>query len=332
MTFREVVGHARVVRRLAAAARQGTAHAYLLCGPEGIGKRAVADAFATLLVCDAGADDACGTCRHCTLMHARTHPDACVVTREDERRDIRIEQARSLVRWLTLRPMLAARKVAVVDGAHLLNEHGQNALLKTLEEPPGASVVVLVATRPSQLLPTVRSRCQAVQLDPLSRDEIEGALAARGVAGDTAALAAAQAGGSLGRALALAGEEHTALRRRVLDVVATLGDRGAHELSALAQEIGRGAFEPALDVVLAWYRDLLAHACGAADLGARNPDLRRALATAAVRTDPETVLRQLALLCDTVDALDRNANRVLAIETMLLALRRLERGAPSTTP
>jgi len=332
VTFRDLVGHAHVTRRLAAAARQGAAHAYLLHGPEGVGKRAVADAFATLLVCEAGGDDACGTCRHCTLMRAGTHPDACIVMREEERRDIRIEQARTLVRWLTLRPMLAARKVAIIDGAHLLNDHGQNALLKTLEEPPGASVILLLATRPSQLLPTVRSRCQAIQLEPLGRDEVEAALGTRGVAGDVAALAAAQAGGSLGRAIALAGEEHTALRQRVLNVVATLRDRGAHEISALAQEIGRGAFEPALDVVLAWYRDLLAHACGADELGARNPDLRRALAIAAARTDPETVLRQLELLCDTVDALDRNANRVLAIETMLLALRRLDRGTPSITP
>lgn len=328
MTFGGLIGHGDIARRLATAARRGPAHAYLLHGPEGVGKRAVADAFAAFLLCEDAGDDACGTCRQCTRTRAGTHPDLSLVTRDEDRRDIRIEQARALVRWLTLRPMMATRKVAIVDGAHLLNEHGQNALLKTLEEPPGASVILLVAVQPSQLLPTVRSRCQAIGLGPLSRSEIEGALRARGIADREAVLLAAQAGGSLGRALALVGPEHAALRRRVLEVLSTLPDRPAHELSALAQEVGRTAPGPALEVALAWYRDLLAHVCGTPGLAGRNPDAEPALLTAATHTSADVVLRQLERLCDTILALERNANRVLAIETMLLALRRLDRGAP----
>jgi len=330
--FRDVIGHADSVRRLIGASRRGVAHAYLLHGPDGIGKRAVADAFASLLLCERPGDDACGTCRHCTRTQAGTHPDLHVVTRDDERRDIRIEQARGLTRWLTLRPMMATRKLAIVDGAHLLNEQGQNALLKTLEEPPGASVIVLTATRTSQLLPTVRSRCQAIALGPLSRAEIEGALRARGVAADDAVVLAAQAEGSLGRALVLNAPEQAAVRRRVLDVLGDLRARSAAELSALAQEVGRGAPGPALDVALGWYRDLLAHACGNPGLAGRHPDRTPALATAGAATTPEIVLRQLERLCDTILALERNANRVLAVETMLLALRRFERRAPSTSP
>jgi len=332
MRFADLIGHEDVVARLIRAARHAIAHAYLLHGPEGIGKRAIADAFATLLLCARGGDDACGTCAQCVRTLAGTHPDLCIVAREDERRDIRIEQVRGLVRWLTLRPMMAARKVAIIDGAHLLNEHGQNALLKTLEEPPGASVLVLTATSPSQLLPTVRSRCQLTPLRPLCRADVEAALRARGVEAPSAAVAAAQAAGSLGRALALAGPDAAALRRRVLEVAATLDRRDAHELSALAQELGRGAFEPAMDVLLAWYRDLLAHACGTPELAGRNPDLAPTLAAAAGRHDPDIVLRQLERVCDSVTQLERNANRVLAIETMLLALRRLDRGATGSTP
>jgi DNA polymerase-3 subunit delta' len=329
MTFRDLIGHGEIARRLAAAGGRGPAHAYLLHGPEGVGKRAVADAFAAFLLCAESGDDACGTCRQCTRTRAGTHPDLCLVTRDEDRRDIRIDQARALVRWLTLRPMMAARKVALIDGAHLLNEHGQNALLKTLEEPPGASVVLLVAVQPSQLLPTVRSRCQAIGLGPLSRSDLEGALRARGIADAEAVLLAAQAGGSLGRALALVGPEHAALRRRVLEVLGTLPDRSAHELSALAQEVGRTAPGPALEVALAWYRDLLAHAAGTPGLAGRNPDAEPALLAAAAHTTTDVVLRQLEQLCDTILALERNANRVLAIETMLLALRRLDRGASS---
>lgn len=329
MTFREIIGHADTVRRLLAASRRGVAHAYLLHGPDGIGKRAVADAFAAWLLCEQPGDDACGTCRQCTRTQAGTHPDLQVVARDEERRDIRIEQARALVRSLGLRPMMARRKVAIVDGAHLLNEQSQNALLKTLEEPPGASVVILTATRASQLLPTVRSRCQAIALGPLARAEIEAALRARGVGEAEAVVLAGQAAGSLGRALALRGPEHATMRQRVLDVLGDLRARSAAELSSLAQEIGRGTPAPALEVMLGWYRDLLAYACDRPALAGRHPDRVPALAAAGATTTPARVLRQLARVCDTILALERNANRVLAVETMLLALRRLDRQTSS---
>jgi DNA polymerase-3 subunit delta' len=332
MRFRDVIGHAEVVQRLVGAGRRGLAHAYLLHGPDGVGKRAMADAFATLLLCERAGDDACGTCRQCTRTLAGTHPDLHLVTRDEERRDIRVEQARALARWLTLRPMMAGRKVAIVDGAHLLNEQGQNALLKTLEEPPGASVIVLTATRTSQLLPTVRSRCQAVALGPLPRADIEAALRARGVAPADALVLAAQAEGSLGRALALKAPEQATIRGRMLDVLGELRTRSASELSALAQELGRGPAGSGLEVALGWYRDLLAYVCGNPALAGRHPDRTPALAMAAAATTPEIVLRQLERLCDTILALERNANRVLAVETMLLALRRLERRTPSPSP
>jgi DNA polymerase-3 subunit delta' len=332
VTFRDLIGHVEPTQRLRAAVRRGPAHAYLLHGPEGVGKRAIADAFAALLLCEQAGDDACDACRQCTRTRAGIHPDVHVVAREEDRRDIRIEQVRGLARWLMLRPMMAARKVAVVDGAHLLNEQGQNALLKTLEEPPGSSVVLLVATRTSQLLPTVRSRCQAIGVGPLPRGEIERALRDRGVPAAEATVLAAQAEGSLGRAFTLVGREHAALRRRVLDVLGTLGERSAHELSALAQEVGRGAPGPALDIALGWYRDLLAHVCGVPGIAGRHPDVAAALANAAARTTPENVLRQLERLCDTIATLERNANRVLAVETMLLTLRRLDRGAQNPSP
>src|SRR5262249_61400487 len=102
---------------------------------------------------------------------AGTHPDVRVVVREEDRRDIRIEQVRELTRWLSLQPLMASRKVAIVDGAHELNEHGQNALLRTLEEPPVGSHVLLLASAASLLLPTVRSRCQVVRLDRLQPAE-----------------------------------------------------------------------------------------------------------------------------------------------------------------
>jgi DNA polymerase-3 subunit delta' len=327
VTFAAVVGHATAAHALRAATAR-PASAYLLYGPAGIGKRRLADAFAARLLCTAPPDDdACGTCAQCTRVRAGTHPDLLVVERDPERRDVRIEQARELTRWLSLRPMMATRKVVVLDGAHELNPAGQNALLKTLEEPPGAAVIVLTATGVTHLLPTVRSRCQQIRLDPVPPDAVAEVLCARGVDAEAARILAARAGGSIGRALALSGDGHDALRARVLDVLARLPDCGADDLCGLAAEAGRGATEPALDVAVAWYRDVLGVVLGAEASPLRNPDARDLVETAADRLTPGAVLRALEEVCDTLAAISRNANRVLALETMLLNLRRLERAA-----
>jgi len=333
MRFADVAGHEAQIARLARAVGEGRVGCgYLLTGPVGIGKRTLARALTARLVCamagaggGGGGADACGTCAHCTRVGAGTHPDVRVVTRDEDRRDIRTEQVRELSRWLALRPLMAARKVAVIEGADCLNEHGQNALLKTLEEPPGASVIVLTATRASQLLPTVRSRCQHVRLDPLPAPVVSRFLEARGLPPERAAVLAARAEGAPGRALALADDPHAELRAAVLAQLACLDQQHAAQCSALAQRIGKGPVEPALEATLGWYRDLLGLVLGDGTDALRNPDAAGLLRQAAARATPERVLRQLETVCATIDFVERNVNRVLAIETMLLSLRRLER-------
>ncbi len=327
MRFADVVGHESAIARLAQiAADERPAAAYLVTGPAGVGKRLLVDAFAARLLCtDPVDDDACGICAQCVRLTAGTHPDVRVVVRDEDRRDIRTEQARELTRWLGLRPLMAARKVAIIDGAECLNEHGQNALLKTLEEPPGAAVLLLVATRVSLLLPTVRSRCQQVRLDPLPAASLERLLAGRGVPAPQAALLAARAAGSPGRALSLVDDPDAALRSTVLERLAHLPDLSAADVSGVAQKLAKDSADTVLETVVAWYRDLLGLAAGAPTTPLRNPDAQPALDAAAARTTTSTVLRQLEVVCDTVDAIGRNANKVLALETMLLALRQLER-------
>jgi len=332
--FADVVGHVRAIERLRrAAAADRLAAAYLLTGPPGIGKRLVADAFAARILCAAPeGDDACQACAHCTRVVAGTHPDLRTVERDEERRDIRIEQVRELSRWLALQPLMAQRKVAIIEGAHCLSEPAQNALLKTLEEPPPSAVLLLPAAAAALLLPTVRSRCQAVRMDPLPPEAVARVLVAQGVAPDRAALLAAEAEGSPGRAVALSGDEEARARTAVLKALPALGTLDAAALSALAQELSRGPVDAALGTTAAWYRDVLETAL-TGDPPRRNPDAAAAVRAAADRSPPARALRQLDVVCDTIDALGRNANRVLALETMLLALRALERdGAVGDRP
>ncbi len=326
MRFADVVGHERAAAILRHTAGAGGAGAVLLLGPTGVGKRVLADAFTARLLCEAPTgDDACGSCAHCTRVAAGSHPDVRVVTREEDRRDIRIDQARELCRWLGLQPLMANRKVAIIDGAQQLNEHGQNALLKTLEEPPGASVLVLLATAPALVLPTVRSRCRMIRLDPLPPDAVARVLEAQGLPPERARALAALAGGCPGRALELDGEPHRLARALVLERLPGLRRLAAHEVSQLAQEMAREPVDAALSATVGWYRDVMQVALVGDDLPLRNPDAAEAVRAAAAHTDPAVLLRQLEGVCDTITALERNANRMLALETMLLWLRAAER-------
>jgi DNA polymerase-3 subunit delta' len=327
VTFAGVVGHEAAVARLRRIADEDRVPgAMLFLGPPGIGKRTLADAVAARLLCEAvRAGDACGTCRHCVRLAAGTHPDVRVVTRDEDRRDVRIEQVRELGRWLALQPLMASCKVAILDGAHCLNEHGQNALLKTLEEPPARTVVLLTASAAALLLPTVRSRCQVLRLEPLPPAAVARVLVARGVAPERAERLAGLAEGAPGQVLALEADAAAATRDAVLAALPRLADLDAAELSALAQELSRGPVDVALVAVTSWYRDVLQTALLGEELPLRNAGAAPAIREAAARLGPGDLLRQLGAVCDTIEALGRNANRMLALETMLLTLRRTER-------
>lgn len=330
VTLADVLGHEATVaelRRVIAAERVPAA--VLLLGPAGIGKRALADALAARLLCTAGTDDVCGVCPQCTRVAAGTHPDLRVVVRDADRKDVRTEQIRELTRWLSLTPLMAGRKVGIVDGAHEVNEHGQNALLKTLEEPPGRTVLILTASAPSLLLPTVRSRCRQVRLDPLPAALVRRIIEAHGTEPGEAEVLASLADGSPGRALALAGPDEQQARRTVLEILPGLRALDAAEISKRALELARGAGDAGLAVMLAWYRDVLGAALLGPDAPLRLPTHAADVRAAAGRADAVTVLRQLEAVCDTIRDIERNANRTLAIETLLLWLRQLERGDPA---
>ena len=263
MRFVDVIGHAAAIARLRrAAATDRLATAYLLAGPPGVGKRRVADAFAMELLCaNPGSDGACGSCAQCVRVAAGTHPDVLVVVRDTDRRDIRTEQARELTRWFGLRPFMARRKVALIDGAETLNEHGQNALLKTLEEPPGRALIVLITARAHLLLPTVRSRCLPVRFAPMPVRALADALQRRGIPAQDALVRAALAGGAAGRALSGDMEALRELRDALLSTLekaasgpAALADLPAL-VSAFAPKEDEDAFLERLDLVQALLRD-----------------------------------------------------------------------------
>jgi DNA polymerase III subunit delta' len=148
----------------AALARERLPHALLLLGPPGIGKAALAEYIARLALCDRGAATPCGVCVSCQLHIAGNHPDLKRVGLIEDKKQILVEDVRTLIGELTLKSFRGGRKVAIIDPADALNSSGANALLKTLEEPSGAALLLLTAARLDRLPATIASRCQRLAL------------------------------------------------------------------------------------------------------------------------------------------------------------------------
>ncbi|MGJ7516144.1 DNA polymerase III subunit delta' [Pseudomonas baetica] len=142
------------------AGRSQHAHAYLLHGPAGIGKRALAERLMASLLCQRPmAQDACGECKSCLLLKAGSHPDNYILEPEEADKAIKVDQVRDLVSFVVQTAQLGGRKVVLIEPVESMNINAANALLKSLEEPSGDTVLLLVSHQPSRLLPTIKSRC-----------------------------------------------------------------------------------------------------------------------------------------------------------------------------
>ena len=208
--FEGVAGQARVKRVLERALREGRlSHAYLFAGPEGLGKLDLARELAVALVTGCAG---CGACDECERARRGLHPDLAVIEAEGDQ--IRIEQIDALVADLALRPFAGARRVWVIPECERLNDAAANKLLKSLEEPPAHVHFLLVSDRVERVKPTIVSRCQVIDLAPVSEAEVAEHLArVHGVPGDEAATLARLARGSVDRAARLAADARGPRRR-----------------------------------------------------------------------------------------------------------------------
>ena len=323
LRFADILGQEAAVKMLREAVAAGRVHhALLFTGPRGVGKRATADALAARLFCERGEDDACGACDSCRRVAAGTHPDLHRIepggdTADGSRRRTKalsIDQIRELQIALSRRPFIAPRRIAIVDDAESMTIPAQNALLKTLEEPPGKTLLVLIADNPAALTATVRSRCQRVSFRPLATEAIVAALGREGSSSAAdARFVAEHAAGSIGRALTLdAAKIREALGaiERLLDRVCELGyvaiPAAARELLDVEDRAGAEAGGALALLAGALRARLRAHAT----------ELTPGRKTANLAGD----LRALEAITRAIDDLKHNANKSLAIERMLASV------------
>ncbi|HEV3122698.1 MAG TPA: DNA polymerase III subunit delta' [Isosphaeraceae bacterium] len=249
MAWQNVRGHDRIASELGQCLAQGRLpHALLFVGPEGIGKRTFALALAQALLCETapeGALEACGKCPGCVQVKGGAHPDFMMVERPEDKHELPISVIRDLTGDLSLKPARGRRKVAIVNDAEALSEEAANAFLKTLEEPPPGSVLIMIASSAESQLETVVSRCRVVRFEPLPEADLAALLLEQEATTDPAEAArlAALGEGSLARALGLADPALAEFRRALIDDLAQPGGFDApalaRRLDAFAKEAGK---------------------------------------------------------------------------------------------
>ena len=315
--------------RLHQARRDGRlAHGLLFSGPRGIGKRHLVELLARSMLCDTPTADglACGRCADCALIAAESHPDLLRVGPDPEAKseEIPVAAIRALVERGALTPSRAAWKVTLVDPADHLNAAAANALLKTLEEPPGAALIVLVTEQPGRLPATIRSRCGQVRIPTPSSTDALAWLSGR-IPQETAALRLCLAHGGPLRALDELDDARLEQRRERIAGFLAIARGERDPLLEAAAWNGLGP-RLCLDWLAGWLVDLVRLAVSEHPLRLDNPDQREALHTLARRLEPASLHRLLQRVLRARDLVETRANPQLLLESLSIEWLRVGAG------
>ncbi|MFH0960495.1 MAG: DNA polymerase III subunit delta' [Pseudomonadota bacterium] len=321
----DILGHTKVfdVLRKSATDRH-TAQSYLFSGTEGIGKRLVAIEFACMLNCPSYSITDHLHCNICERIRKGNHPDVRIEI--PIKGSVKIDRVRYLQSFLKYSPVEAPFRVIIIDDAHLINRAAQNALLKTLEEPPAYSLLILVTSRVSSLLPTVRSRLRKIMFSPLPRSVIAQELVRiKNLSLEEAQTTAGLSSGSLGRAIELHSNNSIDLRRSVMDFFnsgSKFGVSGLLELSAQVSVDQRKILD-AIEMGMTWINDLMKLKLGAEESSVINTDLIDILRYSAQHHSIDELLAIRDIMSDSMTLVDSdtNINRNLISDVMFLKIR-----------
>lgn len=261
-TFKDVVGHKDIINYIRNAVREDkVSHAYILNGERGAGKKMLADLFAATLLCEKGGPDPCNECHSCRQAESGNHPDIIKVTHEKPN-SISVDDIREQVNnTIMIKPYQGPYKVYIIPQADMMTPQAQNALLKTIEEPPEYAVIMLLTENADTLLSTINSRCVMLKLRNIKDTLIKKYLMETMQVPDYKAdMCTAFAQGNMGRAIMLANSEHfNEIRDEAVQLLKYINEM---ELSEIVQAVSRITaykleINDYLDIIMIWYRDVL---------------------------------------------------------------------------
>lgn len=322
-TFEEIRGNTPLVEQLRRSAASGrSSHAYLFLGGAGAGKRLIANTFAKALQCE-GEKRPCDSCKSCHAFNHGNHPDVIYFQPLKNGKTYTIEDVREqLLETVDLKPFQYEKKIYIIEKADTLNIQSQNALLKTLEEPPAHAVFLLLAERAEAFLPTILSRVVVMKIRPLSAETIADYLMQAGHLAEESHILSAYAQGRIGQALELVEDEgFREMRQDILGKLEALPSMSEGDAYLLAKDLeGYKNDLRFLDIMELWYRDLLTAKSLREEGYLIQRDKKDAIFRAA--KEPAALLAKKAAAVRTARTrLAQNANFRLTMEVMLMDLK-----------
>ena len=324
----DLIGHEWAVDMLKKHVIHGTTrHAYLFCGPPGLGRRTLALRFAQALNCTTPTDAGipCGVCRDCKQIQAMQHADLTVIQADSEGGTLKVDQIRDSRKSLTLKPYMSKFRVAIFLRFQEANDNAANALLKTLEEAPSYAVLILTTGNSEQLLPTIVSRCEVLRLRPLSVDGIKKDLESRGVERERARLIAHISSGRPGYARRLV-EDDALLdaREERLNDLLTLLPASRVEKFKYADQLARDkdSMRQAIMFWLSYWRDVMLRTAQATT-PLVNVDRNMEIEGLAGQLDLSSARKTVTDLENALEQMEKNVNLRLLAEVLLLDLPKI---------
>jgi DNA polymerase-3 subunit delta' len=314
-----VIGHKEVVERLKNALHSGRiANAYIFSGPSNVGKEFVAINFAKALNCLSEGDDSCNECIACRKIDDGNYADVMMIRPEGTR--LKIDQMRSLQRRGSYRAMEGKYKVYIITEAEKMTAEAANSLLKTLEEPPGNMVLILLTSSYSSLFQTIRSRCQSVKFSLVPQKLLSDELIRRfGLSDSKAKWIALRSQGKVSKALELMEKDSESAEDEVLESFLDLiWKNKASLLHIFKKAESLGKMQEPFDILLSWYRDLLLVKQGCSQDLLIHSDKKRDLEKMASAYSEIRIERYIRNILRTQNLIQRNVNPNLALEVMML--------------
>lgn len=330
MVFDDIVGQSNVIKNIKNALTNGRiAHAYLFCGPDGVGKSIAASTLAGALNCRNRGTDPCGVCPSCIRARDGNHPDIIHVRArkhaKSEKLSISVDDIRDVQMDMQKKPYEEGIKVYIIHDAEKITEQAENALLKILEEPPSYIVIILLTNKQYSLLGTILSRCQIIKFSRAPEKEIENYLIAKmGTSKDQARYIAAFSDGIVKKALEFLNDEDFKKNRdKIVEMSKELYQKDKiNILSYVDYFIGnKDRIDSVLDMMMSWFRDIMIFKECKDSKYLINLDKADIIASESSKFTYSSLYKIIKIIKETADKIKSNVNFQLSIEIMLLSIQ-----------
>ncbi|NLP16205.1 MAG: DNA polymerase III subunit delta' [Clostridiales bacterium] len=323
--FSQIIGHESIIKHLQNAIKSGkTSHAYIFHGEDGMGKKSLSFVFAKTLQCNEKSVQPCNKCKSCKQADSENHPDIMWITHE--KLSIGVDDIRTQINAdILVKPYQSRYKIYIIDEADKMTENAQNALLKTIEEPPEYAIILLLACSTQSLLPTILSRCVVLDLKPIDKQLIKEHLMEKLQIPDyVAEIAAGFCGGNVGKAIKYASSDDFEIKKEdIFHILRYIDEMEHHEIIAGIKTISenKSSVYDYIDLMMLWFRDvLMLKATNDPNLLLFKDEFQTIKKQAKIRSYDriENIIKALE---EAKDKLKANVNFDITIELMLLSIK-----------